>query len=180
MKKANRILAIIKRSFTFLNRNIFRKLYKALVRPIVEYGNVVWATSFVGDRKKIEGVQRRATKLVRELRDLPYQERIKNLNLPSLSFRRKRGDMITLYKMINGLMKTEGIIQIPERRHQTRGHHLRLVKQHAVKRVRRNHLTIRSLDTWNNLPEQVVTSRNLNLFKRNLDKIWADGQFGLE
>ena len=106
VKKANRILAIIKRSFSYIDKRVFRQLYKALVRPIIEYGNVIWGPSYIGDQKKIEQVQRRATKLVKQIRNLPYQERMRELKLPSLSFRRKRGDMIAIFKMVQGLTKT--------------------------------------------------------------------------
>ena len=38
---ANRILGLIKRTFTYLDEEIMRQLYTALVRPHLEYGNVV-------------------------------------------------------------------------------------------------------------------------------------------
>ena len=49
----------------------------------------------------MEKVQRRATKMVREIAHLPYEERLKHLKLPSLVHRRRRGDMIQLHKIIN-------------------------------------------------------------------------------
>ncbi len=50
--------------------------------------------------KNLEGVQYRATKVILELRDKPYQERLQSLNLYSMEYRRKRGDMIQAYKIL--------------------------------------------------------------------------------
>ena len=50
----------------------------------------------------IENVQRRATKQLPGLKNLTYSERLQKLKLPSLNFRRVRGDMIELYKILNG------------------------------------------------------------------------------
>ena len=40
--KVNRIIGLIKRSFFHLSKNVFVLLYKALVRPHLEYGSCVW------------------------------------------------------------------------------------------------------------------------------------------
>ena len=85
-----------------------------------------------------------------------------------------------MYKMISGLMKTEGVIRMANGTHNTRGHHLRLEKQRAVRGVRRHHITVRSLDAWNSLPEHVVSSTSLNMFKTNLDKFWHRDKFRYE
>jgi len=66
-------------------------LYKALVRPHVEYANSVWSPYKKGDIEAIEKIQKRATKLVISLRKLPYKERLQHLNLYSLKYRRLKG-----------------------------------------------------------------------------------------
>ena len=66
--KANRVLACMKRAFIDLNCDVFLKLYKALVRPIMEYANIIWGPHFLLDKRKLERVQRRATKLIPQLR----------------------------------------------------------------------------------------------------------------
>ena len=60
--KGNKILGIIRRSFTYLDRDIMTQLFKALVRPHLEYGNSVWSPFYKKDITVIENVQRRATK----------------------------------------------------------------------------------------------------------------------
>ena len=50
--------------------------------------------------KKIEEVQKRATKLIPGFYNLSYQERLQRLKLPTLAYRRAHGDMIEVYKML--------------------------------------------------------------------------------
>ena len=56
-----------------------------------------------GDIEAIEKVQKRATKLVISLKKLPYKERLLQLNLHTLKYRRLRGDMIEVYKIIHDM-----------------------------------------------------------------------------
>jgi len=50
----------------------------------------------------IEGVQRRATKLITSLKDKTYEERLRLLNLQTLETRSVRGDLIEVFKMLKG------------------------------------------------------------------------------
>ena len=69
--KANRIVGVIKRTFGHKDEEIFKPLYKTLVRPHLEYANCVWSPLLERDRTTIEKVQRRATKMIPALKDLP-------------------------------------------------------------------------------------------------------------
>ena len=75
----------------------------SLARPHLEYANAVWGPHYKMDRQKIERVQRRTTKLIEDIKDLSYEERLCNLNMPSLQHRRLRGDMIDIYKIVTGV-----------------------------------------------------------------------------
>ena len=101
VNRANQMLGIIKRCFSFLNRDIFLKLYKAFVRPHLEYANVIWNPYLKRQSIMIERVQRRATKLLFECRNMFYRERLQYLNLHSLKGRRLRGDLIQTFKIFN-------------------------------------------------------------------------------
>ena len=79
-------------------------LYKALVRPILEYCCTTWAPHFIKDHKEIEKVQKRATKLVKSISHLPYGER---LNLTTLYYRRQRADVLQVFRMIKGIDKLD-------------------------------------------------------------------------
>ena len=64
IKKANSMLGLIKRNFSFIDMFVFLKLYKALIRPHLEYGQIIWSPKFKRQSKIIENVQRRATKII--------------------------------------------------------------------------------------------------------------------
>ena len=91
-KKVNRNLGLIKRTFSYLDKTIFLNLYKSIVRPNLEYASTVWSVIYKKDSIAIENVQRRATRLVRNIRQLNYTDIMKDLGSPSLQYRRTRAD----------------------------------------------------------------------------------------
>ena len=88
------MLGLIRTVIKSLDETTIPTLFISLVRPHLEYGNVIWSPRWRKDKLEIEKVQRRATKLIPTLKDLPYEERLRCLRLPSLNYRRRRGDMI--------------------------------------------------------------------------------------
>ena len=95
--KANRVMGLIRRSFDYLSEEMFVQLFKALVRPILEYGHSVWNLD-IATRKglcaQLESVQRAATRMLAHPNHLSYHRRLEKLKLPSLEHRRIRGGMI--------------------------------------------------------------------------------------
>ena len=143
-----------------------------MVRPVLEYGNAIWGPFFQCDIKTVESVQRRATKLIPHLSDLSYEERLHNLKLPSLAYRRKRGDMILMYKIINEKIRIQFDDFFTLANNRTRGHPMKVTKLRAMKLSRINSFSQRVVNDWNSLPEDVVMSPSLNTFKNRLDKHW--------
>ena len=102
IKKANGVLGMMKKSCSAFDDTNLPILYKTRVRPHLEYGNVVWGPHYKEGIKAIEKIQRRATKMVPRLKHMSYEERMRQLKIPSLAQRRRRGDMIFTYKLITG------------------------------------------------------------------------------
>ena len=98
--KANRVLGLIRKTFYCREPDMITKLFKSLIRPILEYGNLIWGPHYVADQQAIEGVQQRATKLISSISHCPYPEKLRILNLPSLNYRRLRGDMMFCIKSL--------------------------------------------------------------------------------
>ena len=178
VSRGNQILGVIKRTFVNLNRDTLPLLYKSLVRPHLEYANSIWGPIFQLDKIKLELVQRRATRLIPAIRHLTYEERLRYLKLPSLEFRRRRGDMVSVYNIMHGntCLKREDFFQF-DLTSTTRGHQLKVFKPRARTRPRRNHLSIRCINDWNSLPTWVVMSESTDKFKANLDEHWTNHMY---
>ena len=106
-KKANQVLGIMEESYYTRDAKTMPTLYKRMVRPHLEYGNAIWGPFYKKDIDMVESVQKRATKLIDTLKDKPYEDRLIALDLPSMTYRHKRGDMILMYKLINGLVQLD-------------------------------------------------------------------------
>ena len=68
VNKANIMLAMIRRAYTFLDGPALTNLHTSLIRPLLEYSNVALTPVLKRDQLLLENVQRRATKLVPSLK----------------------------------------------------------------------------------------------------------------
>ena len=176
--KANWLLGLIRKSFDHLDSEMLTKLFTAFVRPTLEYSNVVWGPFFVLDQRKVEKVQRRATRLLPSLRDKPYEERLETLQLPSLAHRRHRGDMILLYKIINNYFNSDfSTLYTYSNTTVTRGHQFKLFKHHSRLNCRSKYFLNRLIDDWKALSAFVVNVNSANSFKSLLDNHLVDSRF---
>ena len=167
---------LIRRSFCHLDENIFVRLYKAFVRPHLEYAHAVSHPYKQKHIDLIENVQRRATRCVPSLKGLSYKERLTKLKLPTLVYRRVRGDMIETFKMIKMYSKELAPI-LKLHTGITRGHSHKLTKTRSSKSVRHNFFSSRIVNLWNSLPKHVVEVDTVIHFEKQLDKFWQNVEF---
>ena len=134
----------------------------------------MWAPYKLMDIRKLEKVQRRSTKQVTGLRNLTYPERLRALNLPTLSFRRLRGDMIEMYKITHNTYDKKTTINISPMQSNLRGHTYKVYQHRAEADARKHSFRCRTAAPWNSLPQKVVDAPSVKSFERRLDKHWAD------
>ena len=77
VNKANQLIGLIRRSYTYLDKISFYYLFNALVRPHLEYCVFVWYPLLKKDEELIENVLRRASKLIPGISNFLYADRIR-------------------------------------------------------------------------------------------------------
>ena len=131
VRKASKMLGIIYHGFCHLTPTVFHMLYTSLVRPHLDYASIIWNPYLLKDIRKLEAVQRRATRIVPQLNGMTYVEGLTLLNLPSLYYRRKCMDMIVTYKIIQGLVRVPCRELFVFNLGSTRSNGLKLYKEHT-------------------------------------------------
>ena len=172
VQKANQVLGMIKRNITNKSTSVITKLYKELVRPHLEYGVQAWSPWLKKDIDKLEAVQRRASRMIPEIKGLTYEERLGKMGLTTLATRRYRGDMLEVFKLVKGLegIEAEELFTYNTSTYTTRGHTHKLEIGHSRLDVRKKFFTRRVLGPWNRLPPHVVSPSTTDGFKRTNDR----------
>ena len=172
---------MIKRSFKYLSKNSFLLLYRTYIRPHLEYCAPIWSPYLAKDIDALEQVQHCATKLVKSLCTLPYEDRLISLQLQSLYCRRQRGDLIETFKILHNFANVDlGAAFTFNTGQPTRGHPFKLMKSRCNLELRKHFFTNRVINQWNSYPvmlyvHHLSTPSNLNLtiigIRLDMDKI---------
>ena len=120
----------------------------------------------------LEKVQRRATKMVYDLNDLTYDQRIRRLGITTLETRRIRGDLIEVFKIIKGFDKVDYLEFFHLSTTGLRGHNLKLFKPSFKRNVGKYTFSNRVIDSGNRLPEDIIACDSLDNFKKKLDRLF--------
>ena len=164
------LLKNIRVAFHYLDEEMVKKLIVSMIRPRLEYAVVVWSPHKKKDINKIERIQRAATKMIPSLKDVPYEERLKRLGLPTLKERRERGDMIAVFRATIGAENIDRDDLFLWNEGPTRGHDRKLRKTRCLRDVKKYSFPYRSVDRWNNLDKEIVHSKTMHEFKTKLDR----------
>ena len=168
--KGNQILGLIRRNITYKGKQLIIPLYKAIVIPHLEYCIQAWRPYRKKDIDTLERIQRRATKMIPELRDLSYEERLKECGLTTLETSRLRGDQIEVFKILNGYENIDrNMFFSLKKDSRTRGHEVKLVKDQCRLDIRKHSFSQRTINEWNKLSTDCVTASSVNMFKNKVD-----------
>ena len=182
-KEANGMLGAITRAFHYRTKHVMVPLYKAFVRPKLEYASSVWCPWLQKDIDELEKVQKRMVKMLSGVKARGYEERLEEIGMMSLTERRTRGDMIETFKTLRGHNRVEKEAWFEFQEEEARptrsnttvvdGTAVRkkevLIQQRANLEVRKNFFTVRAAGDWNALPDAVKASTSVNSFKNAYD-----------
>ena len=176
--KARRQAGWILRTFSARDKLTMMTLYKALVRPIVEYCSQLWSPSQVGLIRKVESVQRNFTARIHGMAEKTYWDRLKELDLYSLERRRERYCILYVYKILAGLTPNfeENRFRVKTTLSERRGLHCQIPNlarnvTGRVKTLADQSFAVRGPKLFNELPKDLRSvDRSFDAFKGRLDK----------
>ena len=174
--KANKCLGFLRRNLNISNCKAKETAYKSLVRPIVEYASPVWDPHTANNIDKIEMVQRRAARFVknRYRQTSSVTSMLNELQWRSLRNRRADSKLTMFYKIVNDQVAVDPDLYIKPQvsTRSTRGSHNRSFQ---VPYSRQNcHLysffpsTVR---LWNGLPQEVVSAPSVAAFHSRISNM---------
>ncbi len=161
------MLYFIKRSFACLTNEIFVPQCSALVLPHLEYAIQANCPCLKKDINHLERIQRAATRWVKGLRSLTYEERLQDLKLQPLEKRRLRNDLVLTHKILYNHLDLEAtqLFKLSSRPGLRRSS-IRLLHQTGRTRRRRNSFVFRVVNNWNRLSLSVASVTEQRKFKK--------------
>ena len=176
-KARNKALAEIgriRRNFTYIDKRAFCILYNQRIRPHLDYGMTACPPGTSAESKQLEAVQAKATAMIYGMKKLNSEERRKKLGLMSLEQRGERGDLIEVFKILNGMTRIDPSYFWEVR--MARGGP-RLIKEMAPngRKPRQSFFSYRVIQKWNLLPPDIKMARSLESFKNRLDEKMMNG-----
>ena len=172
--KANKLICWIARCIINRGRDVMLPVYKTLIRPQLEYCVQLWNPAAEHGNwssiLKIEGVQRRFTRMIDGVGLLPYSERLEILRLTTLIEHRYRGDLIEVFKAKTSTSDLQGVFNFSR----SGSNLLSTMNSYSgsahFRRIKRNFINERIVSYWNRLPSNIKNSESTQGFKVNLER----------
>ena len=171
--RASQRLGVLFNGFLTRDMLTLRKAYITYIRPLLEYNCIVWSPTLKKHINAIEKIQRKFTKRIPSLSNMPYLDRLKTINLDSLELRRLRFDLIYYYKILHDLT--------PHDKNDFFSFHLPptslrsatplLIRPTRASSVLYSSFQYRSIKVWNYIPDDIKTCNSLPKFKNLLKTI---------
>jgi hypothetical protein len=173
VKKAYTRLNMLRKVRFKLNRFTLEKMYFSFIRPILEYGDVVWDTQTHYLINKIENVQSEAARIVTGGTKLTsIQKLYEETGWEKLLERREKHKLILLYKIVNN--QAPGYLRnlLPDRVDNLHNHNTRqsanILEISSKTKFYSDYFLPSSIKLWNRLSIDTRNSRSLNIFKERI------------
>ena len=157
--------SLILRSFVNKEPTFLLNLFNTYVLSRLHYASAVWDPWLVKDIKMIESVLRKFTKRIPSLKELPYKERLRVLNMHSLEYIRLHSALIFMYSVLNDLtpLKKGDFFDL------SAGNSRQILKVKTCNHDFRKHFwAFKNVNVYNALPGQITSSPTCAVFKRKL------------
>jgi hypothetical protein len=171
-KKGLQMVAIIFRNFRNRNQQFLLDMFHTYVLPSMSYNSSIWSPFLLKDIRRVERVLRTFTRKFPGLSTLSYPERLRELKLCSLEETRLKTDLVLTYKILHNLLPlSRGDFFELSQETRTRGHSLKLKIPRCQLDTTKSFFSNRVQKVWNSLPQAVVSSPSVPIFKSRLSNI---------
>ena len=175
-KKGNQVLGQLYRAVTYRDKVTFKNLYCTYVRPHLEYAVQAWSPWTNEDINLLEQVQRRMVRSISGLKGVTYEDKLTEIGLTTLEARRRRGDLIEVYKIMTKKEcvdpKTWFDLMFEMGNSSTRNAmgHLNIKRRAVRLDCRRYFFSVRVWQHWNELDDVIKQAETTNEFKCRYDR----------
>ena len=173
VNKANQLMGLIRRSYTYLDKTSFCYLFNALVRPHLEYCVCIWYPLLKKDKELIENILCCSSKLIPRISNFSYPDHLCAIDIPSMKYCWIRGDMIQVHKILHSKDESLKAFFSVDSTIIARGHKFKLRKPFNKNKVYKDFFSVWVINNWNSYSPGVVNTVSLDSFKTELDEIWS-------
>jgi hypothetical protein len=169
VKKANKMLGLIKRSFKSRNPEVLTEIFKRYIVPVLTYCSPLWNPGYKNHIMRLEMVQKRFIRVMFGKGN--YLENLKKVGLPTQEIRRRATDLILMHKIYHTKtpLKFSKIFEMSRSQKHTRGtSHKNLPVPKTNSNIRKHSFSVRCIKIWNDLPCSFRENDNLTMFKSNI------------